>query len=335
MSTAESPIEWTDRTWNPVRGCALVSPGCTHCYAMRVAHRFSGAGKPYEGLSRARKSLGPVWTGTVKEIPSALSEPFGWKAPKRVFVNSMSDLFHEYVSNEFIAAVFGVMAATPHHTFQVLTKRPERMRGWFEWVSERGEQGRAMFPDDVESWRIGQLLAVQARRLGNVSGYRRGTRATGWEDFDPRRQPWPLFNTWLGVSVEDRAHGLPRIDALREVPAALRFLSIEPLLEDLGALDLRGIGWVIVGGESGPSARLCRVEWVRAIVEQCREQGVPVFVKQLGSAVAGDWGPGKLPQIDPRLPRRRDWVLGDAKGGDPSEWPADLRVREMPEVHRE
>ena len=215
-----SAIEWTDATWNPVRGCDKISPGCKHCYAETFAERFRGvAGHPYEhGFD-------------LRLIPSKLADPFRWTAPKRVFVNSMSDLFHRDVPLDYIEQVGRVMQAADWHTYQVLTKRHERLR---------------------------EVLSGPLAWAGG------------------------LPHVWWGVSVEDRKYGLPRIDALRTTPAAVRFLSVEPLLDDLGALDLTGIDWVIVGGESGPGSRPMHPEWVRAIRDQCQRAGVPFFFKQWG-----------------------------------------------------
>lgn len=264
-------IEWTDATWNPVRGCKKVSPGCKHCYAETFAERFRGVpGHPYE------RGFDP------RLVPDKLGEPLHWRKPRTVFANSMSDLFFEDFPHDYIAACFGVMAACPQHTFQVLTKRPKSAIRFFSWVAKREDMGRAIFPDDEPSWRVGQMLAATLRKIAGIEGYRSGTRATKYEDFDPRRQPWPLPNVWLGVSVEDRKYGLPRIDALRELPAAVRFLSIEPLLEDLGDINLDGIHWVIVGGESGLGARPMQAEWVRSLRDQCAAAGVAFFFKQWG-----------------------------------------------------
>jgi protein gp37 len=215
-----SSIEWTDATWNPVRGCTRISPGCARCYAETFAERFRGVpGHPYEqGFD-------------LRLVPEKLAEPLTWAKSKRVFVNSMSDLFHKDVPAEYIERVCRVMAAAPWHVFQVLTKRADRMR---------------------------ELLAGRLRFAAEL-GY-----------------------VWWGVSVENRAHGLPRIDLLRTTPAAVRFLSVEPLLEDLGPVDLTGIDWVIVGGESGAGARPLRAEWVRSLREQCQAAGVPFFFKQWG-----------------------------------------------------
>ena len=215
-----SAIEWTDATWNPVRGCIKVSPGCKHCYAERFSQRFRGVpGHPFEqGFD-------------LRLVPEKLEEPLRWKEPRRIFVNSMSDLFQEDVPTHFVARVGRVMEQAQWHTFQILTKRHERMR---------------------------ELLSGDLAWMGQ------------------------LPHVWYGVSVEDRPHGLPRVRALRETPAALRFLSIEPLLEDLGPVDLTGIDWVILGGESGPHARPLCEEWAVGIRDACRRAGVAFFFKQWG-----------------------------------------------------
>lgn len=309
---ADTTIEWTDKTWNPVRGCALVSPGCTNCYAMKMAHRFSGKGQPYEGLTKATNG-GPVWTGEVRTIPDMLNAPLRWREPALVFVNSMSDLFHPDVPDDFICDVFAIMARVPQHTFQILTKRPDRMR------------------DILSKWaRDGLTL-------------REGCGAV-------------LPNVWLGVSVEDQRRADERIPLLLATPAAVRFLSMEPLL---GAVDISrwlnpvgvhcsdtctdtryvkydeidarypkasdeliplcpkcggvatwtsyddGIDWVIVGGESGHGARPMHPDWVRSLRDQCVAAAVPIFVKQL----SGDNGKAIK---------------------DISMFPEDLRIREFP-----
>lgn len=247
----DSAIEWTEKTWNPVRGCVKVSPGCKHCYAETFAERWRGiAGHPYE------QGFDP------RLVPGKLGEPLTWRKPCTVFVNSMSDLFGDFVPDDYIAAVFGVMAATPQHTYQVLTKRAERLPRWFEWVSQQ---------------RTGLLTLPRAP--GVICADAAITR-TGKQWTLPDPSAWPPPNVHLGVSVENRPHGLPRIDHIRTVPAALRFLSIEPLLEDLGEIDLTGIGWVIVGGESGNGARSMNEDWVRSIRDQCQAHGVPFFYKQ-------------------------------------------------------
>jgi protein gp37 len=216
----DSAIEWTDATWNPVRGCTKISPGCKHCYAETFAERFRGVkGHPYEqGFD-------------LRLIPEKLAEPLRWRVPKMIFVNSMSDLFHEAVPPDYIAAIASVMVTAKWHTYQVLTKRAGRLREL-----------------------LNSTLAFAA--------------------CEP--------HIWWGVSVEDRKYGVPRVDDLRSANAGIRFLSVEPLLEDLGRLDLGGIHWVIVGGESGPGARPMKKEWVLSIRDQCRRARVPFFFKQWG-----------------------------------------------------
>ena len=210
-----SKIEWTDGTWNPVTGCTMISSGCRHCYALRFAERFRGVpGHPFEQGFDLR-----LW-------PERMTLPLRWKTPRRVFVNSMSDLFHEGVPLAFIAQVFSTMKACPHHQFQVLTKRAER-------------------------------LADVCRTL-----------------------TWPK-NAWMGVTVEDEEHSY-RSELLRRVPAEVRFLSAEPLLGPIPRLPLKGIHWVIVGGESGPGARPMDRTWVTDIRAQCIHARVPFFFKQWG-----------------------------------------------------
>lgn len=318
--SAISKIQWTDRTWNPVRGCSIVSSGCVNCYAMKQAHRFSGSGRAYEGLTKQTKA-GPQWTGKIRTVESALLEPLSWRKPQRVFVNSMSDLFHDGVPDEFIERVFSVMALAERHTFQILTKRPSRMLAWF--------RARRF---DVKDYAI---LHTEQAGDGHYA------------------HPWPLPNVWLGVSCEDQRRADERIPLLLQTPAAIRFISAEPLLD---AIDLRDIqpmrgktetaeglrplihfaqfnalngeivrdrmgfdgpalDWVIVGGESGANHRPTDIAWFRRILRQCETAGVPVFVKQLG-AQAHDG----VPII----------ITKDRKGGDPSEWSADLRVRQFP-----
>ena len=223
-----SKIEWTDATWNPVRGCVKVSPGCKHCYAETFAERFRGIpGHPYEqGFD-------------LRLVDDKVDEPLKWRTPKMIFVNSMSDLFQRGVPDDFIVRVAKVMQQANWHTFQVLTKR---------------------------SGRMSELLRT---KLAFAAG---------------------LKHIWWGVSVEDRKYGLPRIDDLRAAPAAVRFLSVEPLLEDLGRINLRGISWVIVGGESGPGARPMDKSWVLTIRDQCRKAEVPFFFKQWGGVRKSEAG---------------------------------------------
>jgi protein gp37 len=215
-----SKIEWTDATWNPLRGCTKISPGCKHCYAETFAERFRGVkGHPYEqGFD-------------LRLVPEKLAEPFQWSGPRTVFVNSMSDLFQPGVPDTYIEDVVNVMVEANWHTYQVLTKRSERLR-------------------DLLSTKL--KLAAKHRHI------------------------------WWGVSVEDQRYGLPRIEHLRAAPAAVKFLSIEPLLQDLGDFDISGIDWAIVGGESGPGARSMEPEWVERILKLCRSQKVDFFFKQWG-----------------------------------------------------
>lgn len=218
MSTQTS-IEWTEQTWNPAVGCNKISPGCAHCYAEVMARRLKAIGvKGYENGFK------------VTLLPSRLQEPLNRTKQTVYFVNSMSDLFHKEIPDDYIRQVFNVIRKCPQHTFQVLTKRADRMAAFFK----------------------------------------------NYE---------PPYNAWLGVTVEDRKHGLPRIQFLHQVPAFIRFISVEPLLEDLGEIILDGIHWVIVGGESGPKARPMEQEWVLNVRYQCEQQDVAFFFKQWGS-----WG---------------------------------------------
>lgn len=239
-----SKIEWTDATWNPVRGCTKISPGCKHCYAETFAERFRGVpGHPFE------------FGFDLRLVPEKLGEPFRWRSPRMIFVNSMSDLFHEAIPTDYVAAVAKVMTQANWHTYQVLTKRAERLAD--------------MLSGDLN-------FAAHAP------------------------------NIWWGVAVEDRRYGVPRIAHLRRAPAATRFLSVEPLLEDVGSLDLTGISWVIVGGESGPGARPMSPAWVRSVRDQCREAGVAFFFKQWGGVRKAETGrrlDGRLHSQFPARPK--------------------------------
>lgn len=309
-----SAIEWTDVTWNPTVGCTRVSPGCENCYAEKVAHR--GMSPQHKGLTVLGKQ-GVRWNGEINLVPSALEKPFHWRKPRKVFVDSMSDLFHPGVPFEYIAIVFGVMAACPQHTFQVLTKRPARMVEFFEWLPQHFTA-----PRHVPSYVTQSLEELIA--------------SAQWVD-------WPLANVWLGVSVEDQQRADERIPLLLECPAAVRFLSCEPLLGPVeiglaGTLPgyLTGsayapvsawLHWVIVGGESGQGARLCDMEWLESIVDECTASGVPVFVKQLGAR------PGIFPG-DPVTGYEgiaQMLNLRDGKGGDISEFPSRLQIRQFPD----
>jgi protein gp37 len=300
---------------------------------MRVAHRFSnevnGKPGPYHGLTTIRR--GKIdWQGSARFIPGELDAPLRWRKPQRIFVNSMSDLFHHSLTNEEIAAVFGVMAACPQHTFQVLTKRPERAREWFQWLSERAQESGDRSDLALRCSREAYTVVMERYPLHKVKG-------------TLLRYPWPLPNVWLGVSVEDQKTADDRISVLLELPAAVRFISYEPALGDVSlfaflkgrvrdnCLDILksppmpGLDWVIVGGESGHGARPFDVAWARSVVEQCRAAGVACFVKQLGADPFCDHQKHGVTLKEP-LPLR------DRKGGDWSEWPENLRVRQFPEV---
>lgn len=227
----KTQIEWTDATWNPVAGCSLASAGCTNCYAMFMARRLESMGvQKYKGLTQKRgKRI--TWRGNIREDARALDAPYRWRKPRKVFVNSMSDLFHEGVSEEFITRVWRVMRETPQHHYQVLTKRPAMMRAFVE------SQGHEVLP-----------------------------------------------NVWLGTSVEDD-RVVNRIDQLRETPAAIRFISFEPLIASVGDVSLSGIHWAIVGGESGHRARPIKEEWIDEVYERCKRDETAFFFKQWGA-----WG---------------------------------------------
>ncbi|MFO7172576.1 MAG: phage Gp37/Gp68 family protein [Bacillota bacterium] len=327
-------IEWADATWNPVVGCTRVSEGCRNCYAERFAARFP---ERFGGTSRMTPA-GPRWTGQVVLRPEVLEQPLRWRKPRRIFVCSMSDLFHPGVPDEFIDRVFAVMALAERHTFLVLTKRPERMLAYLTNLRRRAANTPAL-PIRSVPYEDGRICEFLRNALGP------GTPAID--------RKWPLSNVWLGISVENQKAAYERIPYLLQAPAAVRFLSCEPLL---GPLDLRNpyyglfpeqwsnaaaidchlamggsepddpppdyppyetpkIKWVIVGGESGPGARPMHPDWVRSIRDQCLEAGVPLFVKQMGSVWAKEHG-------------------ADARGADWDYWPVDLRVREWPAAAR-
>lgn len=291
-----SKIEWTDKTWNPVRGCSRVSPGCDHCYAMRMAHRQNWrtpadeTGEParsggYHGLTIYRERsprAGVDWSGVVRLVPEMLELPRRWKKSRLIFVNSMSDLFHESLTNEEIAAVFGIMAACPWHTFQVLTKRAKRMKAWFDWANQHAPVHPA---SDV-------CVHAAERAVGHA--------------ITPTYHAWPLPNVVLLVSAENQKMADERLPYLLCTPAAVRGVSIEPML---GPVDLdhwlwgdrcpdpqcgdstwdhdcrlgeQRLHWVIVGGESGAGARPMHPDWARSLRDQCAVAGVPFFFKQWG-----------------------------------------------------
>lgn len=277
-----TPIAWTGKTWNPVRGCSKVSPGCDHCYGLGMARRFcntvNGKPGPYAGL------VGPdgEWAGKAVMVPEHLADPLKLRKPSVIFVNSMSDLFHETLTNEEIAAVFGVMAACPKHVFQVLTKRPERALEWFEWIETR----KHMVPLETVYFSADARTSIRLLK-----------------ENCPERS-WPLSNVHLGVTVEAQAQA-KRIDTLAKIPAALRFVSFEPLLEPLlVASRLKQVQLAIIGCESGPHRRPCEIEWVSDLADQCEDALINCFVKQVS--------------------------LSGRVSHDPREWPPELRVRQLP-----
>lgn len=329
-------IQWTDATWNPTNGCSRVSPGCENCYAERFAGRFSAPGQRYEGLVRLGPN-GARWTGKMVLTEKMLDQPLRWKRPRRIFVNSMSDLFHESLMDEQIDSVFAVMALAGRHTFQVLTKRADRMR---EYIASRSL---------------------------SLNFWEKAARDIGWTlKFDGVGLcQFPLPNVWLGVSVEDQQRADERIPALLQTPAAVRFVSYEPALGPVdfspwlwpthwrwdarhktpeeavqaGAFAEKGrqalvsahtcfVDWVIVGGESGPGARPFDLSWANSVVKQCKEAVAACFVKQLGSRVqvCAAHSCAVQPCRDHRV------FFTDSKGGDWSEWLDDIKVREFPKT---
>ncbi len=269
-----STIEWTDATWNPVVGCSIVSPGCTNCYAMRMAARIEKMMPPerrgqailphhYTALTKP-SNAGPVWTGRVNIAPNRIfTQPLRWTKPKRIFVNSMGDLFHESIPDELIDSVFAVMALCPQHVFQVLTKRAARMR---DYCSDNNVSAR-IWPLACEMGQPGRALSATLVKFGS---------------------PWRRPNVWLGVSAERQQEWDERKEHLRTTPAAVRFASFEPLLGQI--VEPRPMSdyleWAIVGGESGPHARPMHPDWARSLRDQCAAARVPFFFKQWG-----EWAP--------------------------------------------
>jgi protein gp37 len=332
----KTTIQWTDYSWPVVNGCRRVSAGCTNCYAERLtATRLSKQPK-YAGLA-VYGEHGPRWTGQTRLWVPHLDMPLRLRKPSRIFVADMGDLFYEGVKDQDIAAVFGIMAACPQHTFQVLTKRPERVRQWLKRVAAESRARHLTETGWVNTYALLFLAGVDHKLL---------------ERYETRRD-WPLSNVWLGVSVEDQKTADERIPLLLGAPAAVRFISYEPALGPVdfervqwpgkhqvdvlrgGAWnapgcpggftqhsDMQTIDWVIVGGESGPGARAFDLAWADRTVTQCAAAHVPCFVKQLGANIVnGNYG-------------RWTWSPRpmDRKGGDPEEWPESLRVREFPEA---
>lgn len=281
-----STIEWTDTTWNPVSGCDKVSPGCAHCYAETMAARLKAMAlkdiADGKDPGRKRHYIDAIddkgrWSGKMTPVPESLADPLGWKKPRMVFVNSMSDLFHEDVPDEFIDRVFAVMYQAQWHTFQVLTKRAKRMAAYF---ADKGMRATA--------------IGTAAYHLAAQQAPEKAAILTNGDFVDDVFDVWPIPNVWLGVSAEDQQRADERIPWLLKTPAAVRFLSCEPLL---GPIDLfpkcppeyqphlrsDRISWVIVGGESGQKARPMHPAWVRQIRDQCQQAGVPFFFKQWGA----------------------------------------------------
>lgn len=300
-----SKIEWTDSTWNFVLGCEKTSPGCKNCYAIREVHRM--ASNPNPKIAAACADLTVIqggkanWTGQFNFVEERLKVPLQTKKPSRYFVNSLSDLFHPGVKEEWIWRGFAVMSMTPHHTFQILTKHPERALKLFEQYQGRSHSHEAL-------------------HIGTAQ-----VKSGCWID--------PLPNVWIGVSVENQAEAEKRIPLLLQIPSEVRFISAEPLL---GPLDLTDFGnrldWVIIGGESGPGARPMDIAWARSIRNQCAAAKVACFVKQLGaepiSQTQDEYFPRWALESGPKGPFYSKFA--DKKGGDIGEWPIDLRVREYP-----
>ena len=329
-----SKIEWCTSTWTIAVGCTRVDARCEHCYAIPFVHRKLHAS--HEGLTKLRGKdaarPGVDWNGIVRTLPERLADPLRWKKPRRIFVGSMTDLFHPAIPFEYIAAVFGVMAACPHHTFLVLTKRPERAREFFAWVTTADQLALMHGLDDGRgTWWTARAMEHAVSLAWRIP-----------------RGPWPLPNVHIGVSVSDQTTADGAIPVLLELPAAVRWVSYEPALGPVVfdcergwlccGMDDRGgphIDTIVVGGESGPSARPFHIEWARDVISQCRDTNCKVYVKQMGSQTIcmecngtgrGDgpggycWGCGGATNAVQRL--------SDRKGGDMSEWPSDLRIRE-------
>ena len=306
----KTKIEWADSTWTPIRAryweiqsdgsgkerigwhCEHASEGCRHCYAEGINRRL-GTGRDYAPDELYREARKGYHNGEVEVFldEKILVQPLRWKRPRRIFPCSMTDWMADFVPDEWRDKMMAVMALCPHHTFLPLTKRAERMRDYF--LSDR----RAKIYDAAEE----------------ISEACSGHRSIGTGE-------WPLPNLWAGVSAEDQRRADERIPLLRDTPAAVRWVSLEPLLEGVDVSPWVGLSagphWYVVGGESGPRARPFEIEWARSIIAQCKAASVPVFMKQLGA--------------DPRDCAKVVWSCADRKGGDPDEWPSDLRVREYP-----
>ncbi|TMR91491.1 phage Gp37/Gp68 family protein [Nonomuraea basaltis] len=280
MSSATS-IEWTEVTWNPTTGCDQISPGCDNCYALTLAKRLKAMGQAKYQRDGDPRTSGPGFGVSVHE--NALTEPLRWRKPRKVFVNSMSDVGHARVPTAFVARIFATMALAPRHQFQLLTKRPRRLRHMLnsqEFVDAVWAEMERLSADDAVP------LARRARetvrqRVANCNTL----------------SPWPLRNVWIGTSIESDEYCW-RAEEIRLLPAAVRFLSLEPLLGPLPSLNLTGIDWVIVGGESGPNHRPLDLDWVRDIRDRCGRSSTALFFKQVG---------GRTPKIGGRLLDGQTW----------------------------
>lgn len=377
----QSDIQWCDSTWNPTAGCSPKSPGCAHCYAETMSRRQQAMAqadaKAGRDPGKKRFYLDVIgnngrWNGRVNTVEEALTIPLGWKKPRKIFVNSMSDLFWgepddlvfarrhrvehpEPVPFEFIDKVFAVMALCPQHTFQILTKRPKRMA---EYMNRMPSKWSSLDPQAYSRNHSDELYRIAGAAKRMIEN------GDSWE-----LDRWPLPNVWLGTSTENQKTADERIPWLLKCPAAVRFISAEPLLGPVnpfnscpachgegsfqdsteGGIWVRcdcranmGLHWVITGGESGSGARPCDVAWIRSIVRQCKEAGTACFVKQLG-AIPTIQCPyckrtvGKVPSgfTDYCCKEHKQFIadlekVKDSKGGNMSEWPEDLRVRQMP-----
>ncbi|HEX7856228.1 MAG TPA: phage Gp37/Gp68 family protein [Sphingobium sp.] len=366
---ADTNIEWATKVWNPIVGCTIVSPGCTNCYAMKMAGRLEAmAPRPdgtgqigmlrYVGTTQRARS-GFVWTGKVNVAPDeTLFEPLSRRKATDYFVNSMSDLFHPSVPNTVIDRVFGVMALTPQHIYKVLTKRSDRMREYVSDPRMPGRVARAILDMAIADPALMARAGWPVESIGNVDAP------------DDVTVAWPLPNVWLGASIEDQTRADERIPHLLATPAAIRWLSCEPLLgpvrldrihetfdDGLGQSwesclngrrfsewggpdgnggDIEGcpkVDWVVVGGESGPRARPFNLKWAQDLLDQCAEAGTAFYLKQLGAQPI-------VSDLDILPPRQIDecgtahwFTLGfikDKKGGNINEWPEGLRIRQMP-----
>jgi protein gp37 len=286
---ATSSIEWTEVTWNPITGCDRISPGCDNCYALTLAKRLKAMGSPKYQVDGDPRTSGPGFGVTVHD--DAITEPLSWRTPRIVFVNSMSDAGHARVSRLALARIWAVMALTARHQFQVLTKRPKRLATILAdptFVREVAEQATDIIshtPPHLGRWR----LDLGGQRLAGDSGHGLGWTTTTTDSGTLWSPPWPLPNVWLGTSIESDKYSW-RADEIRRAPAAIRFLSCEPLLGPLPSLDLADIDWVIAGGESGGAkARPMHPEWARSLRDLCQDANVAFFFKQWG-----EWAPAGL-----------------------------------------